>query len=389
MIDLLIPCLVLVFIILAKINLLNIIVKNYQIIKLKPHLHNWQAWDLWYFLRLCHGIHMIFDDHASTYCLQAADLYQSNLNWDLFNQDLAQYKCVIVLDLLDIPDYYTVNQVQVPRDYSKIDKIDHNNVVVLTNNAYLLKFDHAKVIFYDLLHARSKLYYTSNLDRSQYIDGYKPWYYQKNADYHRPTVPMEMMMNQVNLAGVSHRRSKKFLFAGRLSRPERIEIHNKLLKFNNQGWISFINSRLPEEQEEEHKIPNYKPLAETYYTDSYINVYGETNVYNEVWHRTEKTIEPVIRYQMILPFASAGYVDYLKTLGINVPQELVQYPWDHIRNYNQRLTEYLKNLDWVLNYTIEDLAEIYHANHRLLIDNHNNFFDQPYCQNIWDLFDYI
>jgi hypothetical protein len=232
------------------------------------------------------------------------------------------------------------------------------------------------------------LYYTANLNEG----GHRAWYYGKSQNFSKPWVPVEFFKNQISDKQTPDQvcRERKFLFAGRRTTPSRTAIHSTLTNYQDQGYLFYKNVRCREERDLAiENIPHYKPLPKKYYIDSYINFYTETNMRNEIWQRTEKTLEPVIRFQMILPLASVGFVQYLSNTGISMVPDLIHVPWDHIVDNDQRTEAYCANIESIMNYSIADLSSIYYDNLELLLSNHRAVFDQPYCQGIWQVLEYI
>lgn len=331
-------------------------------------------------LRLTNSLDFVIDSNATTLCIDTTDF--------VWPSDLRQYRCVWVLDFVALDDDIA--------DYQKVNRIPHDNVVLITQNfSPNIPVDaRIHVVNYDFLHNRTKLYHTANLDSSQGQSGHKPWYYNKSEHFSRACVPVEFFQNQSSTGQLlpGEFRKKKFLFAGRKITPGRTVVHKTLKEYSEQGYLFYKTTRCVEEQalaSDWETIPNYQPLPVHYYLDSYINCYVETNMRNEIWQRTEKTLEPVMRFQMILPLASAGFLQYLAQIGITVVPELIHVPWDHIVDRDQRVAAYCSNLKSVMKYSIADLSAIYYNNLGLLLKNYRAVLDQPYCQGIHQALNYI
>jgi hypothetical protein len=275
-------------------------------------------------------------------------------------------------------------------DYQYVNQIPHDNVVLITQNfSPSIPVDaRIHVINYDLLLNRTKLYYTANLNEG----GHRAWYYGKSQNFSKPWVPVEFFKNQISAEQSPDQvcRQHKFLFAGRRTTPSRTAIYWTLKNYQDQGYLFYNNVRCIEEQGlSVDDIPNYRPLPNKYYIDSYVNFCAETNMLNGIWQRTEKTLEPAIRFQMIVPLASVGFVQYLSNTGISIVPDLIHVPWDHIVDNNQRTKAYCANIKSIMNYSIADLSSIYYDNLELLVSNHRAVLDQPYCQGIWQALEYI
>ena len=350
--------------------------------------------DSWQIIKFCNGIHFTNDPKSDVILIGYDDLiYASSDDYDRWNQ----HRCVIIFELADITDYFDDGNIVWNHTYKLLEQLT-TRVVLVTQNHYPLELDNVTVIQYDLLHNRSKAYYTSDLKYTSTVGGYQFWYYSNS--FNTPVVPQEFYNNQLFINGPTKcYRDKKFLFAARNVTNPREQMASTLESFIDDGYFLFKNRRLPHEQDmtvwdpkgsNEHENYNYVPLPSEIYENSFINVYNETNVKPGIWHRTEKTIEPVIRMQMILPLASPGFIEYISSQHIEVIPDLIITPWEHIVNTDERIKKYCENLTNVLEtYTIDNLNEMYCDNLRVLLGNRNSVFDKPYCQNIKQLLDII
>ena len=344
--------------------------------------HNWHFHDCWQITKLTTGVHLTHDDKSKAYLITLEELIYADQS--LIDQ-MNDKSILVVFELTDISDYGIHGGRR--HSYAVLEQINTEIILVTQNHFPLELGSHITVIQYDLLHNRSKLYYTSNLELAQSF-GFRPWYYRSD-NFKIPWLPVEFVVNQIefNSQNRTCNRSKKFLFASYSPRAPRFSMALTLKDYQSDGYYYFGRDFSTHELDSDAR---YVPFNNTVYNDSFINVFNETNILNGIWHKTEKTLEPIIHSQMILPLASQGYNSYIKSCGYNIIEDLVITPWDHIEDHGRRTDVYCENMKTVLErYSINDLNDIYYDNLKVTLDNKNNFFDTPFCRGMNELTKYI
>lgn len=354
---------------------------KYDQIAVARHDNNWQLWNLWIYLKLCNGIHLKIDSNSDIFSYQLTDLLDPNAQWDRINKNCEQYQTIWILDLCDISDNVKFDAHTVSHNYDVVKKLQHEHVILITQNfAPITLPEHVQIIRHNLLFNRSKLYYTINLDSIKQFGGYQPWYYDQSSDFHRPDIPKEYVAFQLNCEQRQCFRTRKILFAARSENAYRDQIFDLLV--NQPDCDSFYKQRRLSDELKKIAVRNYNPFPADIYARSYTNVYNETNMANHVFHVTEKTIEPALRFQMLLPLASKKFLENLHSIGLKIIPDLIKYPWDHINEPRARTHVYCHNLQWLLSQPLDWFAEVYWDNLGTTMSNHQWLFDQPYCQNI-------
>lgn len=366
-----------------------------QIIQLQKDPVSWQPWDCWSQFFLLNNIQLKFVEQSDTLAIDYVRLF--DLGVDEVNRYFSDYRTVIVFDLLDIPDYFPMNGQF--RNEKLIAQIEHDNIIFLTcGYGPRSSVEHYNTVTY-IKHPyhinRSKFYYTHRFEtHKQTQAGYGVWYHLGDENYQISDIPGELSYTPTG--GPDDKlplRDRTWLFAGRESRKERTKIFNVLEKYQTHGYLFYKNQRPPEEGD--RKIPhNFTPLPLKYYRNSYVNVFGETNVINEHASHTavisEKTLEPVMKYQLMLPCATSAYYTYIQELGLHLADDLIVHDWRSIKSTDTRVDIFCKNLELLLSqYTVTDFRDIYCDNRDILLHNHQTVFDWQYCHNVRSLIDLI
>lgn len=354
----------------------------------------WHVWDAWSQFQIINNVTFGFSEHSDILVCDMQQVYMSNI--DDLNQYFSNFTTVILFDLLDVPDGYPDDDKVYPRYPSKLQALAHKKIIVITQDYYFLEQcpKNITVLFHNFLLNRSKLYLMYGLDacKSQQ-PGFQFWYHNTDKNYYKPDVPDEIMFTPVHPKHKPTERKYAYLFAANRISDARTAIYNQLKKIKKISGITlYKNERL--EEEKDVVIPYYKPLPPKIYLDCYVNIYVETNekqnnLFNSA-HLTEKTIEPILRYQLILPFATTNFYRYLKMIDIKICNDLILHDWRQIENDQQRLDMFLLNLQSIeKNFTLADIRDIYYSNLETIRNNSFVLYNTPFCQSIRSLPDLL
>jgi len=121
----------------------------------------------------------------------------------------------------------------------------------------------------------------------------------------------------------------------------------------------------------------YDPIHHSYYQNSFISIYSESTELNPLVYVTEKTFEPLIKGHFILPFAAQYFIKYLKEDGFQLP-DFIDYGYDLISDDNDRYRTYIKEVERLINISINDWQKLYSDNLSLLKYNQSLFAIRPY-----------
>ena len=352
-------------------------------------LSSWHIWDAWIQFQIINGLTVNFSDTSDVLVCDLIQIYILDL--DYLNDYFSNYQTVVLFDLLDVQDDFGVDSPQY-RNPERLQYIDHEKIIVVTQDSYFSKYcpQNITVLFHNFLLNRSKLYHMYGLDNcKKQQPGYRVWYHENDTDYCKPDIPKEIMFTPSHGNHTPPERKYAYIFSANRICETRTAIYEQCKKLKTYNGITlYKNERLPSEQKD--SIPHYKPLPTNLYLDCYINVYAETNVMQNglfnTAHMTEKTIEPVLRFQMILPFSTTNYYRYLDEIGIQIPKDLIINDWRKIEDDKERLDAYLLNLQLIEQYyTLPDLRDIYYRNLDTVKNNSFKLYSMPFCQSIRNL----
>lgn len=362
-------------------------------ISLKKDKDSWQIWDAWAQLQIINNITIKIVNECDTLACDLSKVYTNDL--DYLNKYFSNYKTVILFDLLDIKDYND-NKNTKPRFPDKLKYLTNEKIIVVTQDYYFSDQTpkNIKVLYHDYLLNRSKFYLMYGLDLcKEQQPGYPVWYHENDNNYYKPDVPMELVFTPATAGHTPNNRKYAYIFAGNRTTTARTAIYQQLNSIKTlPGIVLYGDKRL--DAEKDKPIPNYKPLPANIYREAYINIYSETNVeQNNLFntaHLTEKTIEPVLRFQMILPFSTTNYYKYLDKINLQICQELVIHDWRTIEDDENRLEMFLLNLQSIAeSYTLTDIRDIYYNNLDIIRNNSFNLYSQPFCHSIRKLYNFI
>lgn len=121
------------------------------------------------------------------------------------------------------------------------------------------------------------------------------------------------------------------------------------------------------------------PVNDYYYNNSIVSIYIETITQWVMMHSiTEKTFDPLIKGNFILPYGICGTINILKDhYGFKFPN-WIDYSYDTIQNDDQRFSAYIESVKKLLKHSREDLYDFYLKDRDILKHNQEIFFKTPY-----------
>jgi len=290
-------------------------------------------------------------DHYNTHDSQWHD--QINLR--------AQRSDVIVFyDLVNTGDY------EHGRFTDFISNYNHDCKVYLTvNQSPNLQLANVKIIPWDFMWNRFKLYYTQSV----------PWdirvlhHYAGPDKYKCPELTFDWA------------RSRKFLSMCGREYGWRTNLF-ELLQSRTDGYVSCRSRGITIEPEEIRGA--FSPVPNRYYLDSYVSIYVESNcVRTDLVHITEKTYEPLLKGHFIMPFSNPGTISRLKHMGFEFP-EFIDYSFDQESDCSQRFTMLTREFARIMNM---DLGVLYQQHQDLLLHNQRCVTNIDYDRRIQQLYE--
>ena len=197
-----------------------------------------------------------------------------------------------------------------------------------------------------------------------------------------------------------------------LARPHRIYnwykakgkkwFHNCLWSMHNELYPRSDEPQLPEvirecwnackdqfvQSPQMQDLDNYKKkyiwgLDHPAYIDAYINIITEHSVIDGIY-MSEKTWKPVAAGQLFLSVGNPGSIDYLRSVGVNVFDNVIDHAYyDNEMDWQSRIDRMHEILDDLMN---QDLDAVYRATYQQRKINQENFqsgmFDCIYSSSI-------
>jgi hypothetical protein len=252
-------------------------------------------------------------------------------------------------------------------------------------NAWDPRIQNPQIVFNDFLFNRTKAYYT----QYAFAPGTKLWYHHHNLAYQVP-----------QLTGADNRH-RIFVCPAKTyggQRPFRKLLVEHLMPWRDQGYLGNVDDQpdvflyshlefpypdfgiqdlLQQTRAMSYDFWGYTPPHNAYYTDSFVSVYSETVETGHTITVTEKTYDPLIKGHFILPFATAGFVQRLRDLGIQLP-DFIDYSYDLETQDSQRWAKYKQELDRLLNMSLTDWQQHWTDNVSLLLANQRYFQQRDY-----------
>lgn len=273
----------------------------------------------------------------------------------------------------------------------------HCNTIIVHKNRAIP--DQKGLVYYDSMFNRHKLYYTE----FSKIESYKSllWTYGSSKEtYNLPTGKFE-------LDKCKHFLSPNLIYHS-MTVP-RMRYRQGLNDFLNNKYQKhgFINSKenlfYPNNPSEtvKERLKNsqggfWYPIADDYYKSSFFSIYVETLTVDhyDVKCVTEKTFDPIIKGNFILPFGKSKFIaDLREYYGFMVPFDgyFMDYSYERHKDNDVRFYDFLCSIDKVFNnYSFSDILELYNNYKWMHEHNRQIFFDRPYhklhdkiAENIW------
>jgi hypothetical protein len=240
-----------------------------------------------------------------------------------------------------------------------------------------------KYIFYDIMFNRQK-YYMFDMEEDFYPNT-KLWTYNAKREYY--TIgPIDKCLSKD---------SKKILCLNRLAWPKnrpfglrviaRTQL-SKLLADEQDIYLSdaTMNTFLYPNQYEENTINvqrsggTWYPAADFYYNSSYVSTYVESVTDCNTFCASEKTYDPLVKGNFILPFSAPNFIEGLKNwYGFRFPQ-WIDYSYDEVTDFGKRLLLYSESVKKICQMDLETLHQHYINDKDILDHNRNRFLEIQY-----------
>ena len=253
--------------------------------------------------------------------------------------------------------------------------------------------DNCNLIYFDHIFDRQKLYCT------EYVNGInlrgRVWTYYCNEEIYK--------LHPINKICF-----KKFLAPMRVYFPKEVPLEEQIdfTKPSRMTYRILIKQHLSKKDESfispsdpnASFLPNgvddlmlssvcrggsWFPISNVYYNNSLINVYTETIVtnQNDVCIVTEKTFDPLIQGNFILPFGYSGLIKDILSYGFKLPN-WIDYSYDNILDSEERFSAYLQSIDKLSNCSLEQLYGQTIQDMEIIEHNRSVFYTRPYSYTL-------
>jgi len=264
--------------------------------------------------------------------------------------------------------------------YNKV--LQHITKKVITIHTNMNIVDDCNIIYYDHLFDRQKLYCT-DYDRGINLNK-RVWTFGCNKEIY-------------NLHPIQKSPFKKFLapmrvyYGGPSDKAFRMTYREKIKNFLFEKNDSFISNNssanfLPNAVNSELlslicdvKEGYWFPISNLYYDLSLVSVYTETLVIKGRGVRsiTEKTFDPLIQGNFILPFGYPGLIKDILSYGFKLPN-WIDYSYDTVSDDDSRFDRYIESLKKLNDYSLDELFNMAKNDLNILEHNRSIFYSRPY-----------
>jgi hypothetical protein len=154
------------------------------------------------------------------------------------------------------------------------------------------------------------------------------------------------------LDGKNYNSKYTYLSLNRHSRPHRIMLVAKLrdLKLTEHGLVScMFKDQISNFEPNIHddyeiynnfsndNVNNFRNKLVNYYKETFVEIIAETSYIEPVFNLTEKTLNSIYGKSFPIVLSSAGTVEFLRTMGMDVFDDIVDHSYDKITDPSARM----------------------------------------------------
>lgn len=299
---------------------------------------------------------------------------------------LTAKQIVLVLAIFHIDERYDREHfLTMLKDYREVfpnTYVVHKNISAGTGDG---------LIYYDMMFNRHKLYYHEyhKIERltNSFPEGKREVIWTNGANKEMFNIPEGKEDPSQCKAFLSPGLIYHGLFMPRMRYRAGLKDYLRM-HYETRGYINSAgNNFLPNNPSEgiKRNIQNpdgnggyWYPIGDEYYKKTYVSIYVET-LCATGWDTrciTEKTLDPLIKGNFILPFSYAGFIKDVQRYGFKLP-DFIDYSYDDILDNDKRFFGFLFSIDRMFRYT-EDFRKAYEENKHIIEHNRQVFIDRPY-----------
>lgn len=342
----------------------------------------------------CFASHDMFariekDKWELVYDIEQADVIPCVAHFDnqefinLLNNTVREDQILIVMNLFHTDNYMTDEWFR-SAAWDNIRNLKCKTLIIHNNNYDTLD---PKYIFYDIMFNRQK-YYMFDMDEDFYPES-KRWTQNSKREFYT-FGPIDKCLTK---------NTKKILCLNRVAWLAKHVINKRtiartglknLLTDKQDVYLSDpdLNMFFQPNHYEDGTIDVLKsggtwyPASDCYYNSSYISVYVESVVdaadTANIFCASEKTYDPLVKGNFILPFSSPNFIQGLKNwYGFRFPS-WIDYSYDAEPNFYKRLVMYLKSVEKICQMDLTTIHQHYLTDKDMLEHNRNRFKEIEY-----------
>lgn len=322
--------------------------------------------------------------------IRDADVVPLLFNFNPINSEILKQltakQIAIVLCLFHIDERYDRQHLmKVLQDYRKVfpnTYIVHKNISAGTSDG---------LIYYDIMFNRHKLYYHDFYKIENLVNslppGRKEVIWSSGANKEMFNIPQGKEDPEQCKAFLSPGLVYHGLFMPRMryraGLKDYLRMHYEKRGYINSAGNNFLPNNPTPGIEKNIQRPDggggyWYPIGDQYYKKTYVSIYVET-LCATGWDTrclTEKTFDPLIKGNFILPFAYSGFIKDIKNYGFKLP-DFIDYSYDDILDNDKRFFGFLFSIDLIFRH-VQDFRKAYEENKHIIEHNRQVFIDRPY-----------
>ena len=248
----------------------------------------------------------------------------------LINSEILPHQTVVLLQIFHIDHHHTA---EFYRDSAA--KIKAKKVIVIHKNAAISS---NSMIYFDHMHDRQKLYCTAwnrryHLDTRYSTRGASKEIYAI-TNFTKTTIKNKFLC-LMRIYGAAARMTRRKQLRSLIKRVDAL--------YSKPEAGIFLRPYCHRQFEHLLEDTCWYPADQQYYNQTLISVYIETLVEGDQKFISEKTLDPLIQGNFILPFGYAGLIKDIQSMGFLLP-EVINYGYDDILDNDQRFEAYCQEI---------------------------------------------
>lgn len=153
-------------------------------------------------------------------------------------------------------------------------------------------------------------------------------------------------------------------------------LDNELKKIYEEGYDILRDSRhsllvgdpdIYKDRTPNDNVSNFKNVLTNLYRESFVEIISETSMAEKCFNLTEKTLNSIYGCNFPIWISSEGIVNFLRSMGLDVFDDIVDHSYDSIENPGERIFRAIKDNYNLL--TSPNISEIWNANRPRFLKN--------------------